>query len=120
MNAPAIHVPAGLSIRGGQLRRTSEGAPCVRPTNRSPDMLSLPRIVERTATPYVALRKDVILPYDDVIPANLAQLSAYLAQRVLEAAGPVFFKHNVIYMRSLQMEFSQPLAHPVEAGGELT
>src|SRR5690606_16102894 len=120
MNAPAIYVPAGLSIRGGQLRRTSEGAPCVRPTNRSPDMLSLPRIVERTATPYVALRKDVVLPFDDEVPAILAQLSAYLAQRGLEAAGPVFFKHNVIDMPYLQMEFGAPLAHPVAAGGEFT
>ena len=83
-------------------------------------MLSLPRIVERTATPYVALRKDVVLPFDDEIPAILAQLSAYLAQRGLEAAGPVFFKHNVIDMPWLQMEFGVPLARPVEAGGEFT
>ena len=38
----------------------------------------------------------------------------------LEAAGPVFFKHNVIDMPYLQMEFGVPLAHPVEAGGEFT
>ena len=42
----------------------------------SPDMLGLSRIVERTATPCVALRKDVALPFDDGIPAILAQLSA--------------------------------------------
>ena len=39
-------------------------------------MLGLSRIVERTATPCVALRKDVALPFDDGIPAILAQLSA--------------------------------------------
>lgn len=83
-------------------------------------MLSLPRIVERTATPYVALRKDVVLPFGDEVPAILAQLSAYLAQRGLEAAGPVFFKHNVIDMPYLQMEFGVPLAHRVKAGGEFT
>jgi effector-binding domain-containing protein len=83
-------------------------------------MLSLPCIVERPATPYVALRKDVTLPFDDEIPAILAQLSAYLAQRGLEAVGPVFFKHNVVDMPHLQMEFGVPLAHPVEAGGEFT
>lgn len=83
-------------------------------------MLSLPCIVERTATPYVALRRDVVLPFDDEIPAILAQLSAYLAQHGLEAAGPVFFKHNVIDMPYLQMEFGVPLAHPVQAGGEFT
>ena len=83
-------------------------------------MLSLPCIVERPATPYVALRKDVTLPFDDEIPAILAQLSAYLAQRGLEATGPVFFKHNVVDMPHLQMEFGVPLAHPVEAGGEFT
>ena len=53
----------------------------------SPDVLGMPRIVERTASPCVALRKDVVLPFDDGIPAILAQLSAYLAQR--EAAGLV-------------------------------
>jgi effector-binding domain-containing protein len=83
-------------------------------------MLSLPRIVERRATPYVALRKDVILPFDDEIPAILAQLSAYLQQRGLASAGPVFFKHNVVDMPHLQMEFGVPLAHPVDAEGEFT
>ena len=83
-------------------------------------MLSLPCIVEHSATPYVALRKRVTLPFDDEIPGILARLSAYLAQHGLPATGPVFFKHNVVDMPDLEMEFGVALAQPVEADGEFT
>lgn len=83
-------------------------------------MLTLPRIVERPATPYLALKKHVTLPFDDEIPAILAQLDACLRQHQLEPTGPVFFKHNVVDMPRLEMEFGVPLAHPVDAEGEFT
>jgi effector-binding domain-containing protein len=83
-------------------------------------MLSLPCIVERSATPYVALSRHVVLPFDDEMPDILARLSAYLAQRGLPATGPLILKHNVVDMPRLQMEFAVPVAHPVEAEGEFT
>ncbi|MGJ4803641.1 GyrI-like domain-containing protein [Luteimonas sp. SDU82] len=83
-------------------------------------MLSLPCIVERNATPYVALSRYVVLPFDDEMPDILARLSAYLAQRGLPATGPLILKHNVVDMPRLQMEFAVPMAHPAEAEGEFT
>jgi effector-binding domain-containing protein len=81
-------------------------------------MMTLPQIVERPATPYVALKKHVTLPFDDEIPAILARLDAYLDQHGLEPLGPVFFKHNVVDMPRLEMEFGVPVAHPVDAEGD--
>lgn len=62
-------------------------------------MLTLPRVVERPASPYIAVKARVTLPFDAEIPGILARLFAYLHENGLQEAGPVFFKHNVIDMR---------------------
>jgi effector-binding domain-containing protein len=81
-------------------------------------MLTLPAVVERPETPYVALRKAVTLPFDDEIPAILDKLFAHLTERGVPPAGPVFFKHNVVAMPDLIMEFGVPVAQPVETDGD--
>lgn len=82
-------------------------------------MLTLPEVVERPAVPYIALKQTVSLPFDDEIPAILARLAAHLQERRLVAAGPVFFKHNVVDMPRLEMEFGVPLEQAVDLeGGE--
>jgi len=83
-------------------------------------MLTLPQVVQRPATPYIALKREVTLPFDDEIPAILDRLFSYLRANGLAPAGPVFFKHTVVDMPRLEMEFGVSLAHPVAAGGDFT
>ena len=82
--------------------------------------MTLPEIVERPASPYVALKMEVTLPFDDEIPLILGRLYSYLHGRGLTPAGPVFFKHNVVDMPRLEMEFGVPLQQAVDADGDFT
>ncbi|MDR3472030.1 MAG: GyrI-like domain-containing protein [Devosia sp.] len=72
-------------------------------------MLTLPKIVERGAQPYVAIRRTVKIPFGDVIDATMPKLFQWLAANGVEPAGPPFFKYNVIDMANdLEMEFGVP------------
>lgn len=77
-------------------------------------MLTLPKVVERPASPYVAVKAQVTLPFDDEIPAILGRLFSYLRQNRLEGTGQVFFKHNVVDMPHIEMEFGVPVEQVVE------
>lgn len=81
-------------------------------------MLTLPAVVTRPDMAYVAIRKDVSLPFDAEVPAILGRLFAFLEDRGLQPAGPLFFKHNVVVMPELEMEFGVPLAEPVAVEGD--
>jgi len=83
-------------------------------------MLTLPEVVLRPATPYIALKQRVSLPFDDEVPAILDRLFSHLHAQGLTPAGPVFFKHNVVDMPHLDMEFGVPLERVVEADGDFT
>jgi effector-binding domain-containing protein len=83
-------------------------------------MLTEPRIVERTAQPYVAIRRTVGIPFSDVVDATLPKLWQWIETHGTEPAGPPFFKYNVINMPdSLEIEFGAPLAAPPDADGEV-
>jgi effector-binding domain-containing protein len=74
-------------------------------------VLTLPRIVERKAQPYVAIRRVVKIPFGDVIDATLPRLFQWIGANGIEPAGPPFFKYNVIDMANdLEMEFGVPTA----------
>lgn len=81
-------------------------------------MLTLPTIVDRPALAYVAVKKRVALPFDDAVPAILSELFDFVAMHRLEA-GPVFFKHNVIVMPEIEMEFAVPVDRPVRGQGSI-
>ena len=83
-------------------------------------MLTLPQVVLRPATPYFALKQEVDLPFDDEVPAILGRLFERIQALGLRPAGPVFFKHNVVDMPRLEMEFGVPLEEAVEADGDFT
>lgn len=73
-------------------------------------MLTLPRIVERKAAPYVALKREV-LPHTlgEVGPSAHDEVYTWLQSHGIPAAGPPFFKYNRIDMkRGFEMEFGVP------------
>jgi effector-binding domain-containing protein len=74
-------------------------------------MLTLPKLVEREAQPYVAMRRLVKLPFNDVVDATLPKLWQWIGDHQVELAGPPFFKYNLIDMASeLEIEFGAPTA----------
>ncbi|MBN9311234.1 GyrI-like domain-containing protein [Devosia sp.] len=78
-------------------------------------MLTGPRVVERKAQPYVAVRRAVTIPFGDVIPAAMEALFAAVNAQQLQPSGPVFFKYNFINMPDLEIDFGVPLAASVPA-----
>lgn len=77
-------------------------------------MLTLPEIIEKEAVPFVAIRRKVSLPFDDEVPRILAELFAGLDAIGVAAAGPVSFRHNIVVMPELDMDFGVPVARPVD------
>lgn len=88
------------------------------PVNEAP-MLTLPTIVEHPATPYVAIRRVVTLPYGDAIPEVLGTLFSTMARNGIAPSGPLFFKHDRIAMPEIEMEFGVPVAALPPASGDL-
>lgn len=72
-------------------------------------MLTLPKVTDRKATPYVAVKAVVNLPFDDHIPGIMEKLFGYMKENHLEETGPVFFKHNIVAMPTIEMEFGVPV-----------
>jgi effector-binding domain-containing protein len=72
-------------------------------------MLSLPKIIERDAQPYVAIRRTVKMPFAEVVDATLPKLWQWIGGHHVEPVGPPFFKYNVIDMANeLEIEFGAP------------
>ena len=82
-------------------------------------MQTEPKIVERPARPYVAVRRTVMIPFDGVIPGVIEALFAAVNGQGLQPSGPLFFKYNFINMPDLEIDFGVPLAAPVQANGGL-
>lgn len=74
-----------------------------------------PVVAERPAQPYVAIRAQVTMQtMDDILPPLQPQVFAWLRERDIPAAGPPFWKYNVIDMdRVLEVEVGVPVAAPV-------
>lgn len=76
----------------------------------------LPKIVDRTEQPYVAIRKVVTLQTFPEIADRLQDVFGWLGARGIEPAGAPFFKYNVIDMeRRLEVEAGVPI--PAAADG---
>lgn len=82
-------------------------------------MLTLPRIIDQKARPYVAVRRQVKMPFDAEIGPAMAALFGALESQSIRTAGPVFFKYNIVVMPELEIEFGVPVADAVPGGGEL-
>ncbi|OEO29043.1 hypothetical protein VW23_027205 [Devosia insulae DS-56] len=81
-------------------------------------MLTLPRIVDRPEVPYFALKRTVTLPFEAEIPGIMATLRSCLHARNVVPTGPVFFKHNLVAMPLIDMEFGVPVERLMPAEGD--
>ena len=84
-------------------------------------MLTLPKIVERGEQPYVGILARVTMR--DIGPTAqtlLPEVYGWLARRGIAAAGPPFFRYNVIDMaRELEIEFGVPTREAVAGDGRV-
>ncbi len=80
-------------------------------------MLTLPKIVERPAQPYVAVRQKVDIPFDQHIGSAMGELFATIESQKLQEVGPAFFKYNIVKMPELEIEFGAPVSGQAVAGG---
>jgi effector-binding domain-containing protein len=82
-------------------------------------MLSEPKVIEREAQPYLAIRKIVRIPFGTVASKTLADLARWMRKRGIERADAPFFKYNIIDMATaLEIDFGAPTL--VEEAGDET
>jgi len=83
-------------------------------------MHTRPRIAERGAQPYVALRRVVTIPFGPVIDVTLPALFQWLDAHGVEPVGPPFFKYNLIDMAGeLEIDFGVPTAALLEGPADV-
>lgn len=82
-------------------------------------MLTLPRIAERPAQPYIAIREQVRIPFGAIIDRVIPELMKRANELGIEDPGPVFFKYNIIRMPELEVEFGMPTKQPLAGGDRL-
>lgn len=82
-------------------------------------MLTLPTIVERPIRYYVAVRRDVVLPFDDEIPPIMDTLFTAAREQGIDTSGLVAFKHDVIDMPRIGMSFALIVPDAVAAADPL-
>jgi len=79
-----------------------------------------PRIVERAAQPYAAVRAVVTMRTIDTIAHRIPEVLGRLTALGIAPAGPPFLKYNLIDMeRELEIEAGAPVAAPAPAQGDL-
>jgi effector-binding domain-containing protein len=82
-------------------------------------MLTLPKLVDRPAQTYLAIRRAVNIPFDDVIGPIMGELFETLNGAGIQPVGPVFFKYDIVKMPELVIEFGVPVAEGTAAVGSL-
>lgn len=74
-------------------------------------MLSEPKVIERRAQPYVAIRRIVRIPFGTVASKTLADLRRGMRKRGIESVDAPFFRYNIIDMPgALEIDFGAPTA----------
>jgi len=64
-----------------------------------------PTIVERAAQPYVALRRQVNIPFGSVATKTMKQLQKAIKAQGIQGTGAAIFKYNIVVMPALEIEF---------------
>lgn len=85
-------------------------------------MLSEPKIVERPAQPYAAIKAFVTMAeIPEVLPGLHPQLAGWLAQHGGAPTGPPFFKYNVVNMDGqMEIEVGFPVANAYDGDDVVT
>jgi effector-binding domain-containing protein len=78
-----------------------------------------PRIVERAERPYVALRREVKIPFGTMATKTMRQLAKAVKVQGIENTGAALFKYNIVKMPELEIEFGFEVDRPVATSGEL-
>ena len=80
-------------------------------------MLTIPRQIERTPEPFLALRTLVSMAgMPHVLPGRIRYLFDRLRDEGIAPAGPLTFRYNVVDMeRELEIDIGVPIAAAVEA-----
>ncbi len=68
-------------------------------------MLTLPKLVTYAAKPYIAVRKDVGIPFGDDIGPAMGAAQGYLEAQGVRDFGPAIFKYNRVQMPALRIDF---------------
>jgi effector-binding domain-containing protein len=68
-------------------------------------MLTNPTIVERSATSYAAVAREVRIPFGEAIGPAMGEVVAYLDGAKVGGFGPAVFRYDVIDMPRLEMQF---------------
>jgi effector-binding domain-containing protein len=82
-------------------------------------MLTLPKLVRRGAKPYVALRREVDIPFGRAVDATMPAVQRFLTERGIERHGPALFRYNTIRMPHLEIEFGFQLQRAVPGGEDV-
>ena len=80
-------------------------------------MLTLPKLVERAAQPYVAVRQKVSIPFDQAVGPAMGELFGTIEKQKIQQDGPVFFKYNIIKMPELEIDFAAPIKGAAKSEG---
>jgi effector-binding domain-containing protein len=68
-------------------------------------MLTLPQIVERNETPYVAIAEKVHVPFGPVIDRLMPEVAGWLSAKGKGPNAPAIFRYDWVDMPALEMQF---------------
>ena len=67
--------------------------------------ISTPTVVEYAARPYVALRRQVVMPIGPTATKTMEQLTQETRKQNIQGTGAAVFRYNIVVMPGLDMEF---------------
>ena len=84
-------------------------------------MLTNPKLIQRRAQPYVAIRTKVPIPFGALLPPMWDEVHAWLVSRNLAAAGAPFIRYLTTDMETrLDIEVGFPVAAAVTGDGRIS
>jgi effector-binding domain-containing protein len=86
---------------------------------KAPLHIPEPAIVERAAQPYVAVRRQVVIPFGKDVTKAMKQLAREIKAQAIHGTGAAIFKYNIIRMPDLEIDFGFEVAAPQATAGDL-
>lgn len=78
-----------------------------------------PSVVERAAQPYVAIRRQVNIPFGTVATKTMKQVQKAIKAQGIQGTGAAIFKYNIVVMPALEIEFGFETETLQATSGEL-